>query len=326
MANEWHVKWLAEGVSKWNLRRRRVDFVPDLSGIRFFEQLPRDFRDQPKTSRTFENIDLSNANLARADLSDMNFARANFTGANLLEADLSKSNFENAKFKRANLTGVDGTRALFGNAVFEEVDLTETKLKETEFVGAIFIGSSLSEKQRAVISNQRFSEYPSVAAYHAAQRTIARPLKDTLAAREQIRSIDDRTRKAKYDVFYGTTRSPRYERGALVGFDNEKNAATSLGLCEVIVPETGSLGSIGSRLWKKLRNKKEPRLTVDSYIELNDTLFWSHLISTADKMREKARPTIFVHGYNTTFEQAVLRAAQIGHHLGIGQGIGLFCR
>ncbi|SMR83414.1 Esterase/lipase superfamily enzyme [Aliiroseovarius halocynthiae] len=321
MANEWHVKWLAEGVSKWNLRRKRIDFRPDLSGIRFFQHLPHDFRDQPKTSRTFERIDLSGADLKDADLSDMNFARANFSDAKLCGADLSKSNFENAKFIRADLTAIDGTRALFGNAVFQETDLTEARLYEAEVIGTEFVETALSESQREAIGDQSFREYATVATYNEAK--IAK-LPERAGDIQRSAVEDDRTRKAKYDVYYGTTRRPIYERGELVGYDSHKATTTSLGLCEVILPEEKSLGFIGSRLWKRLFNKKDASLRIENYIELNDALFWSHLVRTAEKMKEKARPTIFVHGYNTTFEEGVLRAAQIGLHLGIGQGIGLF--
>ncbi len=73
MSNNLHANWLKEGVKKWNYRRKKVTFQPDLSGIRFFDFLPSDFRDQPKASRFFERIDLSDANLIDADLSDLNF-------------------------------------------------------------------------------------------------------------------------------------------------------------------------------------------------------------------------------------------------------------
>ena len=61
MSNKLHTDWLREGVRKWNYRRKKVSFQPNLSGIRFFDFLPRDFRDKPKTSRFFEGIDLSDA-------------------------------------------------------------------------------------------------------------------------------------------------------------------------------------------------------------------------------------------------------------------------
>jgi esterase/lipase superfamily enzyme len=59
-------------------------------------------------------------------------------------------------------------------------------------------------------------------------------------------------------------------------------------------------------------------------VGLNEELFFKHLKDSADLMKIRERPTVFVHGFNNTFEDAVLRAAQIGHDLGIGQGIGLY--
>src|SRR6056297_2954820 len=107
MANEWHVKWIAEGCSHWNKRRKKVAFEPDLSDLDFFSQLPPDFRENPKTSRYFEKFDFSNANLTGSNLSNLNFTGANFARANLSGANLSKSNFSKAKFVNADLTNVD---------------------------------------------------------------------------------------------------------------------------------------------------------------------------------------------------------------------------
>jgi len=69
---------------------------------------------------------------------------------------------------------------------------------------------------------------------------------------------------------------------------------------------------------------KDDRLKVDHLISLNDELYWKLISDTAHQMKVRQHPTIFIHGFNTTFEQAVLRSAQIGFDLGIGQGISLF--
>lgn len=113
MADQWHVSWLKEGVERWNQRRRKVEFSPDLSGIRFFDFLPSDFRDAPKTSRYFERINLSDANLTGSDLSTLNFSKADFSGAILLNANMSKSNFDGAIFLNANLLGANASRSSF---------------------------------------------------------------------------------------------------------------------------------------------------------------------------------------------------------------------
>lgn len=325
MANSWHVEWLSEGVSRWNKRRKKVDFVPDLTGIRFFEHLPPDFRDEPKTSRYFEKIDLSNANLAEADLSDLNFSGANFTNADLRGANLSKSNFQNAKFVRAKLDNVNATRALLENTRFETASLNEVNFHLAEMDDAVFINTDLSENQREIIGTQHIREYESAASFKNEIETSSNTSVDAYQGMRILKSLDEgKTSKIKYDVYFGTTRTPVVERGAVTGFSAVASSGLNFGLCEVIIPDDYSIGSNGSKLWKKLWNKKEGKLEIDSLIPLSEELFWSHLIKTADKMKEKARPTVFVHGFNNSFEDAILRAAQVGLGLGIGQGIGLF--
>lgn len=65
-------------------------------------------------------------------------------------------------------------------------------------------------------------------------------------------------------------------------------------------------------------------MRIDGLTTLNEELFFSVLREVNQKGGLEQRPTIFIHGYNTSFEQAVTRAAQFGHDLGIAQGIGLF--
>lgn len=318
------MKWLAEGVSRWNKRRKKVDFIPDLTGVRFFDHLPPDYRHDPKTSRYFERIDLSNANLAETDLSDLNFARANFTGANLQGAKLSKSNFENAKFLRANLSGADATRAIFENAYFEKALLEGLNLNQSEISNAIFVQTNLSGEQRQMIVGQGVREYASLAEFKTKRTIYGSVDEQSLAPTGLLTEKEHRNWKAKYDVYYGTTRNPIIERGAITGFGGTTSAELSFGVCEVIVPEGYKIGGIGSPLYKRLFNRKKNELVINSLIPLNEDLLWEHLIRTADKMKQKARPTVFIHGFNTSFNDAVLRAAQIGYDLGIGQGIGLF--
>ena len=160
MADRWHVNWLSEGVEQWNRRRKKVTFAPDLSGIRFFDLLPPDFRDAPKTSRFFERIDLSNANLAGADLSGLNFCNAAFSGANLTEADMSKSNFEKAKFTRANLAGANIARSLFSGAIFDNSIVTGVAFESAHISSALFIGSKLDTKQQNVAAIHSVRVFP----------------------------------------------------------------------------------------------------------------------------------------------------------------------
>ena len=323
MADSWHVEWLKEGVMKWNRRRKKVSFVPDLSGLNFYEFLPSDFRDAPKTSRTFERIDLSDANLAGANLSNLNFARANFKSANLLDATMMKSNFRNAKFIDTNLEGADASSSIFEGAEFERAELARTNFESAEASGAVFIETELTESQVFTLGTENIL----VLASRAAQRDEKAFQNKVITSDSTIVSAqadEGKTVKARYDVFFGTNRIPKIERNAIVDFTADQGAEVRFGVCEVIVPESHKIGSLGSPLYKRLVNRKDDRLKIENIIALNEELFFEQLRQSSSRMKIQERPTIFIHGFNNSFEAAVLRAAQIGYDLRIGQGIGLF--
>lgn len=327
MTNKLHAEWLREGVKKWNYRRKKVAFQPDLAGLKFFEYLPRDFRDQPKTSRFFEGIDLSGADLSGADLSDLNFANANFSNSSLAAADMSMSNFTNTVFTNANLTEAHVRMSFFGGGYFENTELKGTDFEEASIDGAVFVDMEVEQIRDARVDFERISIYASKQDYRI-QREENQPYKMAAKSRMRISDarevVDTRTRKNVYDVFYATNRDPIVERDELVGFGAEDAGAVRYGVAEVLIPDGHRIGSIGSPLWRRLLNRKDDRLRQERLIALSDELFWMFIRETAGRMPSRAHPTIFIHGFNTPFEQAVLRAAQIGHDLGIGQGVGLF--
>lgn len=328
MADDWHVTWLKEGVDRWNRRRKKVRFRPDLSGIRFFDLLPEEFRDSPKTSRYFEKIDLSEADLGGADLSGLNFAKGKFLGADLSNADMSLSNFSSADFTHANLTGVEARNSLFIGADFERSTLTGASFAESNADDAVFIQSYVSSEQRAELASssaQFFSRVQDYLEWRSARRAEG----DKLGSKGQaVKEAGAEKLKAKpknlYDVFFGTNRTPILERGALAGFSENISSKLSFGICEVLVPDNHQVGSLGSPLWKRIWRRGDDPLRLENLVYLNDTLFWEHIRQSTARMKVKEKPTLFVHGYNTSFIDAALRAAQIGFDLGIGQGVGLF--
>ncbi|MBV0893463.1 alpha/beta hydrolase [Paracoccus sp. Z118] len=318
MADKWHVNWLREGVASWNSRRRKVSFAPDLSGVDLFELLPEKYRSRAKSSRFFERINLSKANLTASDLSRVNLSKANFAEADLRGANLSASSFTGANFKSANLTEVKAFRANFSKANFSEAVLEGANTSESVFAGANFSRLSspptremLSEVEKQLDASTIFSPPP--APIYTAD--TASPL--------QLKKIKDHESGVRYDVYYGTNRVPIYTQGELSGFGADTDNKLNLGVCEVAVPRGHRIGSLGSPLWTRLFSGDD-RLQLKGLIGLNEELFWRLLSQQAARSRVKARPTLFVHGYNTSFEGAILRAAQIGYDLGIGQGIALF--
>ena len=324
MANSWHVNWLKEGVIPWNQRRRKVKFTPDLEGTNFYEILPKDYREAPKAkaSRFFEKINLSGANLTNTNLSHLNFKQANFTDSDLSGANLEASNFEDAKFKNASLRGCTAERAIFRNAIFTQSDLESMSFVEADVTFTKFIESPLTSNQEEQFGeNIGVQIIASVADYK--KMTRSSQLIESSVGYNEVPS-PKRDKNTRYDVFYGTNRKPKLDRDELVGYGNQFDTKINYGICEVIIPDSHKVGKLGSSLWGKLIKKEDDRLKVRQLIGLNPELYWSHINALSQKMKVKEKPTIFVHGYNNTFKQAALRAAQIGHDLGIGQGIGLF--
>lgn len=322
MADPWHVRWLREGVIRWNRRRKRVPFKPDLSGLNFFELLPPDFRDDPKTSRYFEKIDLSEADLSNADLSRLNFRRANFEKARLLEADLSRSNFEKADFKQANLRGADFSGSFLTETEFEQAELASVTFFEAEADEAFFVATTLTENQLQQLAGSRYQTLASRDESLSLRRVPERTRGEV--EQKSVPSDEGKTKKNVYEVFYGTTRNPIYERGAISDYGSDQWQDTNYGVARVIIPDGHRLGGIGKRLWRALFNRKSDDLRLDHLISLNEELFFRLIRGVEERSGASQRPTIFVHGYNTSFQEAVLRAAQFGHDLGLGQGIGLF--
>lgn len=320
MAINWHVKWLAEGVERWNQRRKKVRFSPDLSGINFFELLPPDYRDSPKTSRYFEKIDLWNSNLKGSILAGLNFSHARFTGADLSQADLSRTNFSYADFTDAKLNETRVMGSDFSNSKVITQFLAATDLHSAKLDKAVVASDSLPEETLSLMRVSGASVFRSVLEY---QSFLLRKVEVVSNPRTK-REGDDRSRKNRYDVFFGTNRNTIYQRGALVGFGSELVGDTTYGICEVEIPDRRRVGTLGRPRWTKLFNRRDAKLEIKRLISLNPELFWAHIQDVAEQQPVDSRPIIFVHGFNNSFESAVVRAAQIGFDLGVGQGIGLF--
>jgi esterase/lipase superfamily enzyme len=317
MANDWHVKWLREGVRAWNRRRKKVRFTPDLSGVRFFDLLPPDFRDRPKSSRFFEGINLSGADISEGDLSGLNFARANFTNAKLSFANLSLTNFTKARFVHAKLNGAFAENSVFDDSDFTEASLDGAVLRDNEFKSAKFIDVKIDRQIIAKENNLADAFFTRAEYTQLVGRAVSRLLPSARAR------VAEKTEFNTFDVMYATNRVPVLRLGELVDFSEQRANSLSYGVCEVVIPKGHRVGSIGSPLWRRIFGGDD-RLYTQQIIGLNPDLYWQHWLQCSLKMTVKAPPTLFVHGYNTSFSDAVLRAAQIGHDLRLGQGIGLF--
>lgn len=129
---------------------------------------------------------------------------------------------------------------------------------------------------------------------------------------------------AQYPVWFGTDREPILKNNRLTGFVFRRDGNLHFGKCRVFVPEGHLIGSTGSTWWKRLV-RGDDRLKLLDMRLLDEDRFWSGLGQELERDANGRKiGIVFIHGYNTTFEQAVLRAAQIGFDLGIRSSMAMF--
>ncbi|MBE3129544.1 MAG: pentapeptide repeat-containing protein, partial [Acidobacteria bacterium] len=110
MANAGHVDIVRDRIDHWNeWRRKNTKVVPDFAGA-----------------------DLSELNLAGANL-----AKADFSGAKLAGTNLSGANLARAKFFRADLSQADLSQASFFKANLSQPVLSVDSLQTAQLVGML---------------------------------------------------------------------------------------------------------------------------------------------------------------------------------------------
>lgn len=127
-----------------------------------------------------------------------------------------------------------------------------------------------------------------------------------------------------YPVWFGTNRKPEGN-----GFGNERNDRVTLGRALVHVPEAHRFGEISSSFWDKLRRfdfrdgdlklqKVETREREAFFAEINEAM------QNARDSGETPHALFFLHGYNVGFDEAAIRAAQLGVDLKVPGATAFF--
>lgn len=116
---------------------------------------------------------------------------------------------------------------------------------------------------------------------------------------------------AVYRVWYGTTRSRA--DGESVTFTNERATETSYGSVDVNIPRSHRFGSIGSSWLARWFRGVDDRLEVATIRSYAADAFAAEL--GASYSDSEGDSLLFIHGYNVDFEEAAIRAAQIGYDL-----------
>lgn len=349
MANERHVSWLKEGALEWNNLRRELNFRPDLSGINFADLMDRKLL-RPDT---LHNIDLKYADLRHSNMSGLLIIKSQFYRADLSGAIIKNSLVNGSKFNHANLRdalitnseiyecefrGADFAGAELTASILQDTDITNAKINapqlEAAVIKSIYTGSFLEKTYTSIITREIIDQIPETDILVDSQPSIesADDIRNdrsysvpygTNGSQPGIERADDIRTDRSYSVLYGTNRKPIKTGKVLEGFSGNRSNYTSYGICRVNIPIGHRIGSLGSP-WIRRIFKGDDRIAIDRIYELDSSEFWGEVTNRLRRFTHPKRALIFVHGFNTSFEDAVLRAAQIGFDLGVPSGIGLF--
>jgi len=121
-----------------------------------------------------------------------------------------------------------------------------------------------------------------------------------------------------FPVWFGTNRKPHpHDHGCQGGFTGDRRSRVTHGRVEVYVPEAHRFAETGTAFWKRLLrfDLRDDRLRVQRIEPRERDAFFSEIQAAHGAARESGetpQALFFLHGYNVTFEESAIRAAQIG--------------
>ena len=122
-------------------------------------------------------------------------------------------------------------------------------------------------------------------------------------------------------VWFATNRKPVKVDGIIQGFaSGESVDEVTHGVCNVFIPESHKPGSTGTPWWRRwIGLEADDSLRVQGTYGLSPELFWSGLARKLETWwsQDQRNVFVFIHGYNVSFQEAAIRAAQIGYDLKI---------
>ena len=127
-----------------------------------------------------------------------------------------------------------------------------------------------------------------------------------------------------FPVWFGTNRKPE---GA--GFGSARHDRTTYGRAEVFVPVGHRTGEIGTSFWKKLLrfDLRDDTLRLQRTSTLQHAAWLDEVRDTIEAAKTEAggsHAVVFLHGFNVSFEDAAIRAAQIGIDLAMPGATAFF--
>lgn len=119
-----------------------------------------------------------------------------------------------------------------------------------------------------------------------------------------------------YPVWFGTNRRPLRADDPGRGFGVEFDDRMHFGKRIVRIPASHRPGELGSPLWRRLLRGTDDRLTVEPATALSADGFSREIRDFLSRLDPADRNVlVYIHGFNTSFDDATRRAAQLGFDL-----------
>ena len=129
-----------------------------------------------------------------------------------------------------------------------------------------------------------------------------------------------------YPVWFGTNRKPTVLGD---GFTGERHDRITRGRVEVYVPEAHRFGETGTGFWRRLLrfDLRDDRLRLQHVERQEREAFFADIHQAMQAARdsgEQPHALFFLHGFNVTFADTAIRAAQIGYDLKVPGATAFF--
>jgi esterase/lipase superfamily enzyme len=129
--------------------------------------------------------------------------------------------------------------------------------------------------------------------------------------------IDVNNGAVLYRVWFATNRAPYNRTDSSAGFGHGYSEESHYGWCRVLIPKHHRIGSLDKFPWvRRLVVRKRGEMQIAEISVLNEDEYFANLASALGDLSHDERILLFyIHGYNVSFEEAALRAAQLGADL-----------
>jgi esterase/lipase superfamily enzyme len=116
-----------------------------------------------------------------------------------------------------------------------------------------------------------------------------------------------------YEIWFGTNRTPLDPRDPSKGFGGTRDDRVHYGVCEVAIPKAHKFGSVGTAWWRRWLRLE----FADDHIQVARRRKIDDAATFFDELREELASSqgnqllFYLHGFNVSFDEAAIRAAQL---------------